>query len=127
MTTRSNGIKWLKENHPEYQGKNRVSKLYSADESWSKSKVWWFEFPESDITDDLSGFQNLLCNKNSNSEHFHLIRVPNSFLIKFKNGLYLRNKKGISTFSIYLSANPEDMYVEQRGEKHIEFGDFSYE
>lgn len=127
MNTRSTGLKWLKENHPELQGKNRVSKLYLEAESWSKSKVWWFEFPESDVTGDISSYQNLLCNKHTNSEEFYLVRVPNSFLIEFKSELYLRDKKSISTYSIYLSASPEDMYVEQRGKDHIEFGKFFHE
>ena len=79
MNTRSRAMLWLKKNHPDAKGKVRASKIYSENESWTKTKVWWFEFPESNVLDDFEGSSNLLCEQsygrlfllNSSSKSVH--------------------------------------------------------
>ncbi|NRB42564.1 MAG: hypothetical protein HRU20_29525 [Pseudomonadales bacterium] len=127
MSTRSRAIEWLKNNYPEANGKLRASKLYSKEESWTKSKVWWFEFSVSDVKNDIRGFSNLLCEHSPGSNDFSLVRVPNIFLEKFISGLYTRGKNGELTFSIYLSANEEDKYTEKKGEGSISLSEYVYE
>ena len=124
MSTRSRAITWLKKNYPDTKGKVRASKIYAAHESWTKTKVWWFEFSESDVLNDLEGSTNLLCEKYCGSDGFYLIQVPNIFILESKSGLYSREKKGIPTFSMYISAEKDSMYIEQKGENKIEFKEF---
>jgi len=124
MNTRHRAITWLKKNHPDTRGKVRASKIYDENESWTKQKVWWFEFSESDVLDDFEGNSNLLCEQPYSSDCFYLLQVPNRFIIESKNGLYSREKKGIPTFSIYISAEKDSMYIEQKGKNKIEFKEF---
>lgn len=127
MSIRTKAIKWINNNSPETKGKFRASKLYLEEESWTKSKVWWFEFSINDVYDDIKGFSNLLCEKYPNSSEFSLVQVPNKYLIDSKHSLYIRDKKGVLTFSIYLSANDNDKYIEQRGTGSISFQEYVYD
>ena len=126
MNTRSRAMAWLKKNYPDATGKVHASKLYAKHESWTKTKVWWFEFPESDVFNDPEGVTNLLCEQYHGSDCFYLIQVPNQFIIESKGGLYSREKKGVKTFSVYISAEKDSMYIEQKGENEIEFKKFVY-
>jgi hypothetical protein len=42
-------------------------------------------------------------------------------------GLFTRDKKGVLTFSVYLSANDLDKYVEQKGKGKISFSEYVLE
>ena len=42
-------------------------------------------------------------------------------------GLFTRDKKGVLTFSVYLSANDLDKYVEQKGQGKISFLEYVLE
>ena len=55
---------------------------------------------------------------------FYLIQVPNQFIIESKSGLYSREKKGIPTYSIYISAEKDSMYIEQKGKDKIGLKEF---
>ena len=124
MSTRSRATAWLKQNYPETTGKIRASKLYAPEESWTKSRVWWFEFAASDVQGDRRGFTNLLCEQSSGDSNFSLVKILNSDLIDSKDKLYLRDKRGDLTYSLYLSAEDGERYIEQRGSGNINFSSF---
>jgi hypothetical protein len=54
---------------------------------------------------------------------FIVLILQNEFLVRSKPGLYTRDKKGVLTFSVYLSANDLDKYVEQKGKGKISFSE----
>jgi hypothetical protein len=80
-----------------------------------------------DVKNDPSEFTNLLCEKSPDSDEFSLVKIQNEFLVRSKPGLYTRDKKGVLTFSVYLSANDLDKYVEQRGQGKISFSEYVLE
>jgi hypothetical protein len=123
MGTRSRGDEWLQQrgitNEP-----FRVSKYYVSSESWTGKPVWFFEFPETLVSDDSAEYLHLLCEKTSASDEFHHLRVPISIFPACKHHLAFR--EDTKMFSLWLSAEPETLFREMRGQGSIEFRGFEH-
>ena len=118
MNCRRSGLEWLHKKGRETDERVAVSKYYTADESWPRTPVWWFEFPASHAAKER--FLNLLCQVAPNSLDFHHLRVRTTLLIERKDHLGFREGK----FSLYLSAEEPRLFREIRGDGQIEFGLF---
>ncbi len=124
MSIRNKAMLWFSKIFPDIDEPVKTSKCYIATESWTKSTVWWFEFSEEVLLSNVNGFTNLLCEISSDKTDFYFLRIPNKFLNENKTGLYTRNKKDKLVYSIYLSALPSDIFIEQRGDGKIDFSSF---
>lgn len=124
MTRRSEAIAWLRDKGWNSDERVCVSKLYSADESWTGSPVWWFEFPAAEILTANSAHShiNLICESGSKESKFHHFRIPISFIREKHNCLGFREKE--EKYSLYLSAEPDTLFRELRGKGKVEFADF---
>ena len=121
MNLRKSGLDWFREHHGPGD-ETRVSKFYPTHQSW-KGPVWWFEFPDSAVSDP-TGYINLLCQHRNNPDSFHHLRVPMALFGACKHHLGYRedNKK----FSLFLSAERETLFREMRGTGNIEFRGFEH-
>ena len=121
MDTRNRGREWLRQrgitNEPFC-----ASKYYGPSESWTRKPVWFFEFPESLVSDDSAEYRHLLCKKTPSSDAFHHLRVPISIFAACKHHLGFREQKG--KYSLFLSAEKRTKFREVRGTGAIEFKAF---
>lgn len=121
MSLRNEGLRWLEAHYGSLSGPKHVSKFYPPDESWTKKPAWAFEIAaaELDVThEDL----HLLCQREESPNEFHYLRIPSSYLIEHRSGLYFREERG--TFSLFLSAEPNLQFSEVRGNGNIRFDIF---
>lgn len=122
MNSRQSGVEWLSKRGRATDERVVVSKYYLADESWSQTPVWWFEFAAASATEDRFGFLNLLCGVAPNSPDYHHLRVPMGLFLACKHHLWHRDNG--ERVSLYLSAEEPTLFREIRGDGRIEFGVF---
>ena len=124
MNSRQIGLEWLRKNGRATSERTLVSKYYTADESGPRRSLWWFEFPASYVTDNPSGFLNLLCRIAPDSSEFHHLRVPTNLFVTRKSALKIRDDS--DKFSLYLSADEPTLFREIRGNGQVEFSDYEF-
>jgi hypothetical protein len=88
MNSRQSGLEWLRRNGRATGERFVVSKNYTAEESFTHTPVWWFEFLERHATEEQ--FLNLLCQVALGSGDFHHLRVPMQFFLEHKQRLWFR-------------------------------------
>jgi len=86
-----------------------VSKVYRPDQSWTRRWSWWHQLPKAKLAGDRSLL--LLCERRS--EGFHLLVVPRPWLREHQDRLAWSEAQ--EKFNLFLSAQPEDQFVECRG------------
>ena len=123
MSTRQDGLNWLRAKGREPSGHVCVSKYYQAEESRWHSPGWWFEFPSSAVSDNERSV-DLLAQNSSDGGFIHF-RVPNAFLSQRKSHLGFRDED--DRVSLFLSAEAPDLFLELRGDGRIAFGGFQLE
>lgn len=123
MSIRSIGVPWIEKTHGIKGGIICVSKFYNPDKSWTKKAAWAFEIDRSKIATTFSQFVHLLCEKNPGEIDFYFLRVPSSYLLENQSKLYIRENK--NRFSIFLSAEKENLFQDERGEGKVKFSQFS--
>jgi hypothetical protein len=121
ISIRKSGALWLRDNGRETKERCVFSKYYTADESFTRSPVWWFNFPERYATTD-GAFLNLVCQLAPGSSEFRHLRVPMQFFLDHKHEICFR--EDILAFSPHLSAEEASLFREIRGTGRIEFGRF---
>ena len=97
------------------------SKYYRADESWTRRPAWAFEI-RADAIRNAGGQVELRCQKASGSTGYHRLLVPLSYLEAHFGDLYQRTDH--ATVSLFLSAEPAFLFVDQRGQGNVPFGQF---
>lgn len=120
MNTRHKGLEWLERMGRSSSERVAVSKYYTAEESYTHTPVWWFEFLERYAIEEE--FLNLLCQVAPDSGGFHHLRVPMSYILEHKAQLWFRVDK--VSFAPHLSADPSTLFREIRGTGQIAFGHF---
>lgn len=120
MSIRSYAIKWLNLNYKNVVGPIYTSKYYTPEESWPKIPVWFFNFPLSAI--DAKQYQcvNLVCQTDPNKNGFHYLKVPTKYLNEHLEKFHRIGEN----ISLYLSANPDSLFIEERGEGKLDFSNF---
>jgi hypothetical protein len=120
MSIRSVAFQWLKSNYGEVSGKIYTSKYYLPEESWPKEHVWWLQIPLKVIEAKQNSFINLICQVAPNKSEFHFLKVPTDYFHKHLKNFHIVEEKA----SLYLSADPKDLFVETRGKGKTEFTGF---
>ena len=97
-----------------------TSRLYPPEESWTHRWSWWHVIPEVKIAGE--GALVLLCESRS-FEGFHILHVPRQWLRDHRDELAYQSAK--EAFSLFLSAEPSDRFVERRG-GGLDFGSWLF-
>lgn len=111
---------WFKSKYPNDKNKFYTSRFYSPDNSWPKTNVWWLQIPLSAIDTDKFNYVNLICQAAIDTDSYHYLKVPSNFL---NNHLEKFHRIG-QIISIYLSAEEEKLFIEERGIGSLSFSDF---
>jgi hypothetical protein len=120
LSSRQSGLDWLDMMGRATDERVAVSKYFTAEESWTRTPVWWFEFKEKYALEEDS--LNLLCQVAPGSSDFRHLRVPMRYFLEHKGGLWFREDK--LSFAPHLSAETPSLFREMRGGGRIEFGSF---
>ena len=123
MNIRPSGLAWLREKGRATEERIVVSKYFTADESFTHTPVWWFEFLERHAIEEQ--FLNLLCQIAPSSSDFHHLRVPMRYFLEHKQHIWFREDK--LSFAPHLSAEKSRLFREIRGDGRIEFRNFNVE
>src|SRR4051794_27988643 len=111
---------WFLSNYKQDANKLYTSKYYTPQESWPKTHVWWLQIPPSAFTDKEYTHVNLLCQKQPGFHDYHYLKVPTTFL---NENIEKFDKIG-EKISLYLSANPASLFIEERGQGRLDFSSF---
>ena len=120
MTIRNKALKWYNAKYGRTDPSIYTSKFYQPDESWPKKSVWWPQIPMNAINDSSTHVIHILCQIESNRDEFHHLKVPTKFLREHIEKFH--TIKG--QISLYLSTEPERLFIEERGEGNLNFQNF---
>ena len=121
-TIRKNALDWFRSNFQKESGEIYTSKFYTPQESWSNSRVWFFQIPTEIIYSPVAKKIHLLCENHLKGEPFIYLKVSSLFLLKNLNSLDVDQKEKVAR--IYLSAEAVNMFMEVRGKGKVEFKTF---
>ncbi len=112
---------WFSSNYGEPKSKMYSSKYYLPEESWPKKAVWWFEIPIHLIEKSEEHFIDLVCQiAPDNTDAFYYLKVSVRFLHEHLKSFHVNGDR----MSIYLSAEPDKLFVEERGNGALNFKPF---
>ena len=123
MGVRSDALNWFTSKFGETKNKTVTSKYYLAHESWPKVEVWWLQISKKAIDIKQHDFVNLICQTAPLENDFYYFKVPVKFFLDNLEKFHQSNRK----LSLYLSANPETLFVEIRGNGKLDFKEFLVE
>lgn len=118
---RNSALNWFNTKYPSIVDAIFTSKFYTPEESWSKSRVWFFQIPLEAINTNKHKYINLVCENHLQGEKFLYLKVPTLFLLENEDLFDIDPEK--NKMRIYLSAEGEDMYKEVRKSK-LDFSEF---
>jgi hypothetical protein len=122
MTIRSTALRWLATHHRVRDADIFASRFYPADQSWTDHAAWWFQVPVHRIEALGAGAVHLVCETAPGSTAFHYLRVPAAFLREHLADL---DRPGDGrAVSLFLSAEPETMFRDERGPGRLDFSIF---
>lgn len=116
MSIRNEALQWYKTKYGRIDIPIYTSKYYQAQESWPKRKVWWPQIPLKAISDN-AGYVHILCQVAPGKSDFHHLKVPTKFLKEHLKQFHSLKEK----ISLYLSADPQKLFIEERGEGSLNF------
>ena len=96
-----------------------VSKKYCAEESWTGKEAWWFDIPIDKVKVQPDELYYLLCEK-ENGE-FHILRVPNKFLIDNMDQFETRYDNKIR---VHMDAEETARFLDQRGTGKVDLSPY---
>ena len=119
---RSDALKWVKSKYPEIEGDIFTSKFYTPDESWSNTRVWFFQIPLEVVEPSKVKHIHLICQNHLSGEAYIYLKVSTLFILKNKDLFEIDNKNKI--IRIYLSAEAVDMFKEVRKGSKLDFSKY---
>ncbi len=111
---------WFLSKYKNDKNKIYTSKFYTPEESWPKTHVWWLQIPTTAIDTQRYEYVNLLCQVGPGKNEYHYLKVPTKFL---NEQLEKFHRIG-EIISLYLSAEPTTLFVEERGVGRLDFNKF---
>jgi hypothetical protein len=121
-TIRKDALNWFKSKFQIDSAEIYTSKFYTPQESWSNSRVWFFQIPLEAIYSPVAKKIHLICENHLEGEPFIYLRVSSLFFLKNLNSFDVDQKEKV--VRIYLSAEAVNMFTEVRGKGKIEFISF---
>ena len=119
MSIRPDALRWLSSRYDVSGGAVYASKFFKPEKSWTKRSAWWLEIPMRRIQASNPADIHLLCQVAPDTEAFYYLRVPAAY---FREQLPRLSVVGSNKVSLFLSAEPESMFVDQRGNGKVHFG-----
>jgi hypothetical protein len=119
---RQDALSWFKSKHPEIDEAILTSKFYSPAESWSKSRVWFFQLPLDMVNPNKFKYLHLICKNHLNGESYLYLKVPSLFILKNEKSFEVDQKKKV--IRLYLSAEAVNMFREIRKSSNLDFSSF---
>lgn len=121
METRSDALQWFESRYSTVVGPVYASKFYKSEESWTNTRVWWFEILLNRIEENKGTSIHLLCQTAPTETSFHYLKVPAYYFLQQLNKLSVRANK----ISIFLSAEPHNRFIDLRGKGRVAFSHFA--
>ena len=78
---RNAALSWFQSYHPNEREGVFSSKFYTPEESWSNSRVWFFQIPSDILDPKRIRFIHLLCQNHLKGAPFLYLKVPVSFIL----------------------------------------------
>lgn len=133
MSVRSAALRWLASAHGVRDGDIFTSRFYPAAESWTGRPAWWLQVPVHRVEALGSGLVHLVCEAapgegapsgsgRAGARAFHYLRVPASYLREHLDALDRPGDGGVA--SLFLSAEPEARFRDERGAGRVAFAQF---
>lgn len=122
MDTRQKADQWLRQHMPGFRGPFHASRFYQPHQSWTKHKEWAFNVPYREFDTPGRSAIALLCEHEDAPGEFNLLLVPASVFVACKHLLYGRDD--IKAISLFLSAEPNSRFREERGKGQLRFSAF---
>jgi hypothetical protein len=119
---RKAAIEWFQSRFGVVPEEIYTSKFYTPQESWSKSRVWFFQIPLEVLYTQAIKKVHLLCENHLKGEPFIYFKVPTLFFLKNIKSFDVDTKEKV--VRIYLSAEAVTMFSEVRGSGKIDFKEF---
>ena len=99
------------------------SRYYPADQSWTNKPAWAFEIPISEFRDvKIDSVIELRCQIEIDEDDYHRLLVPVYVFERKFDSFYLR--EDTNKISIFLSAEPSNLFHEVRGKESVDFSPF---
>lgn len=111
---------WFLSNYSSDKNKIYTSRYYTPENSWPKTHVWWLQIPLKAIDKQKYDYVNLICQAAPNENKFYYLKVPTKYLHKHLEKFHRLKGK----ISLYLSANPKTLFIEERGNGSLDFSGF---
>jgi len=125
VSIRKPALKWLAAKYGVSDGARCTSKFYCQEESWTKKSAWWIELASSHLTGNHEKDIHFICQKAPRGDVFYYLKIPVDFLLKNESKIDFLPKK--SKFSLFLSAEPENLFQDERGIGRVSFKQFLVE
>lgn len=116
---RSAALSWFVTNYPSVRENVFTSKFYTPQESWSNSRVWFFQIPMEVVEPNKVKHIHLICENHLAGEPFIYLKVPTLFLLMNEKSFEVDQKEKV--MRIYLSAEAADMFKEVRKVSKLDF------
>ncbi len=120
MSIRPDARRWFLSKYGATKNKICTSKYYLPEESWPKKPVWWMRIPSHAIDANLYDHVNLICQVAPLENNFHYLKVPVKYFHEHMDNFH---KIGGET-DLYLSAEPNTLFMEIRGVDKLDFSKF---
>jgi hypothetical protein len=120
-TIKAKAVNWLASHFGVRSKSVYASKFYMPEHSRTKQSAWWLEIPQSAIEIPKSAEIHLVCEKSPDVDDFYYLKIPVEFLQRKLPSLDVRENGKVSLF---LSAEPDDMFVDRRGRGQVSFSGF---
>lgn len=125
MNIRNDALDWFQSKFQKDNGEVYTSKYYTAQESWSNTRVWFFQLPLEVVNSNPPKKIHLVCENHLSGEPFIYLKVSSLFLLKNLNSFEVGQKEKV--VRIYLSAEAVDMFTEVRGKGKVDFKTYRIE
>jgi hypothetical protein len=122
VTVRSSALRWLAAAHGVRDGDIFTSRFYPAAQSWTGRDAWWVQVPVHRLKALGTRPVHLVCEAGPGRAGFHYLRVPAAFFCENLAGFDVPGDG--ATVSLFLSAEPDTRFRDERGPAHVEFGPF---
>ena len=119
---RKKALEWYNAKYLSVSGEIYTSKFYPASESWSKTRVWFFQLPLDIVNANPPTKINLICENHLDGESFIYLKLSSLFFLKNINSFEVSEKEKV--VRVYLSAEAVDMFTEVRGKGKVDFKPF---
>lgn len=117
-TIKAEAVRWFDSKFGKRSNLVYASKFYIPEKSWTRESAWWFEIPQRVFETPKSAEFHLICQVAPDSKDFYCLEVPVKFLKEELPNLHVRRNGKVSLF---LSAERDEMFVEQRGNGKVSF------